>query len=96
MSIQSVSYTHLDVYKRQGLDVRVVQLLPPCIVKLMHQGRVALEAIRGSNVLNAVLVPQAITGTEGLDARFSGNPRAGGNDNVGVMGHGALPELLNG
>jgi hypothetical protein len=61
----------------------VVQLPTAGIVKLMHQRGVFGETFRGGNLFDTVVVPQAITGAEGLDAGFGRNARASEDDDVG-------------
>ena len=52
-------------------------MLAAGVVKFMYQRGVFGETLRGGDFFDAVVVPQTVTGAEGLNAGFCGNARAG-------------------
>ena len=78
-----------------GLHRRITQLLAAGVVKFVYQRGIFGETLRSGDLFDAMVVPQTVTGAEGLNARFGGNARAGEDDDVSGVDHGMRSAFFN-
>src|SRR5689334_11042997 len=67
----------LPICFMRGVRLRREDVLAPRVVEPLHQRRIAAEALGAGDVLNPVVLPQAVVGAEGPEARFGADPGAG-------------------
>lgn len=60
-----------------GANVLAKELSAACVIEVMNKLRITLESLWRRDVLDAMFLPEAIAGAEGINARLRRDARAG-------------------